>query len=494
MKQNFYFITFLLALTLFRIAYAGWFELSLDEAYYWLWAQHPDLSYYDHPPMVAWLIALTGWLPESERAVRLSAILCGAGVTWFVYLIASDIFNSRAVGFATAVLINLTPIFSLGSLLITPDAPLCLFWAASLYCGLRLIDTQEPRWWYAIGLCFGLAMLSKYNAALFAPSLLLYMLFSAENRYWLFRKEPYLAFALSMIVFSPVIIWNHQRDWLSFKFQFAHGFDAGSFDIVEKLKDFAEFWGGQAGLYGLFLFFFFIVAAFGIGRLGLKDKRDDYLYLSIMSAPMILFFLINSARTSMEGNWSITAYIAAITATAGYVAIKADRGSDNAGRWWKSGFGFAAIIAALLIVYSHIQIVDPVLPMPKKYEISRRIFGWKILAAESDKRLDGLGEKAFIVTPRYQISTLLTFYTEGHREAYITNGKGRFGYLGSVDHLPGANALYVVETSRTNLKQISAHFDRVEPDGNVIIERRGELIREFSFFRCYNYKGGLIEI
>ena len=494
MKDSFYFYTFLLALTLFRIAYAGWFELSLDEAYYWLWAQNLDLSYYDHPPMVAYLLALTGWLGESERIVRLSAILCGTGITWFVYMIASEVFNDRRIGLVSAVLINLTPIFAIGSLIITPDAPLCLFWAASLYCGLKIIDTQRPIWWLALGVSFGLALLSKYNAALFAPSIFLFLLVSTENRHWLFRKEPYLAFALSMLIFSPVVYWNHLREWTSFKFQLAHGFDSGSFDIVGKLKDSAEFWGGQVGAYGLFLFLFFIIAAFGIGRLGLKDKRDDYLYLAFMSAPMFLFFIVNSLRTSMEGNWSITAYIAAICATAGYVAIKADRIGDTASRWLKGGFGFSAIFAGLLIIYAHIQIVEPVLPMPQKLEISRRVYGWTTLANESDKRIKDMGENAFIIAARYQISTLLTFYTAGHREAYITTGKGRFSYLGSLDHLPGANALYVVETHRADLAQMSAHFDKVEPDGKIRIERHGELIREFSFYRCYNYHGGLIEI
>jgi hypothetical protein len=43
---------------LLRLVYIGQVDLVPQEAYYWNYAQHPALSYLDHPPMVAWLIGL----------------------------------------------------------------------------------------------------------------------------------------------------------------------------------------------------------------------------------------------------------------------------------------------------------------------------------------------------------------------------------------------------------------------------------------------------
>jgi len=484
------FYVFLAAATLFRFAYSGWFELSLDEAYYWVWSNHLDLSYYDHPPMVAYLIAATTPLAESERWVRLGAVLCASGITWLVYLIARDVFNSVRAGFAAAILLNLTPILALGALVITPDSPLCLFWTLALYYGHKIVDTQKPEYWYALGLAFGLAMLSKYNAALFAPAFLLFLLCSAENRHWLLRREPYLAFALSMILFLPVMYWNWTHGWVSFRFQLSHGFDPD----LRIAKNFAEFWGGQAGAFGLFLFFFIVVSAVGVGWMGVKRKRDDFMYLFFMSAPLLVFFMVNSLRTRMEGNWSIPAYIAAIAATPGFLALYRDTVSGARAKLAGGGYAFAAWFAAALLVYGHVQIVEPVFPMPQKHEISRRIYGWKTLGAEADKRLADMGGGAFIVANRYQISTLLSYYTAGHREAYITGGRGRFTYLGSALHLTGKNALYVSETGRTDLALLEPYFERIEPAGGLTVTRRGQLIREFVFFKCYNYRGGLIEI
>ena len=64
-------------------------------------------------------------------------------------------------------------------------------------------------------------MLSKYTALFLVPSVLLFLLADRAHRKWLLRKEPYLAFFLSLVIFSPVILWNYQHQWVSFAFQFS---------------------------------------------------------------------------------------------------------------------------------------------------------------------------------------------------------------------------------------------------------------------------------
>jgi 4-amino-4-deoxy-L-arabinose transferase-like glycosyltransferase len=484
-------LLFITTVFVFRFVYAGWFELSLDEPYYWLWSKHLDLSYYDHPPMVSYLIAVSTLFGDTERLVRLTAILCAGGATWFAYAIASSMMNDKRAGMWSAVLVTVIPIFSVGALVTTPDSPLLLFWSAALYFAFKLVDTQQPRHFYAVGFFFGLAMLSKYTAALFAPAFLLFLIVSPENRVWLFRREPYLAFALGLIVFAPVILWNYNHEWVSFGFQLKHGFAQGD---RKPVMDFLTFWGGQIGFYGLFMFFFLIATSFGLGWLGVKEKRDDFLLLSMMSAPLFLFFVANSMQARMEGNWSAPAYVAAIAGTPVFVARIAERYRMKSGGWMRTGFYAATAFSTAITIYAHVQIVDPILPMPQKQEVSRRVYGWKTLARETGERLKSLGNDAFIVTERYQVASLMRFYAPGSPEAFMIKGEKRFGYLGSVAHLAGKNAVYMEETERVDVKTVAGHFDRVEPAGILRIERHGELVREFSFFKCYNYKGGLVKI
>ena len=67
-----------LGLTLLRLWLALWVPLGDDEGYYWVWSRHLAASYYDHPPMVAWLVALsTHVLGSSLVALRLPFVACG---------------------------------------------------------------------------------------------------------------------------------------------------------------------------------------------------------------------------------------------------------------------------------------------------------------------------------------------------------------------------------------------------------------------------------
>ena len=82
---------------LFRLVYAGMINLTPQEAYYWVWSLHPDLSYFDHPPMVAYSIRLfTIFWGDTIYGIRLPAILYGAGTTMILSLLAAKFFGPQA--------------------------------------------------------------------------------------------------------------------------------------------------------------------------------------------------------------------------------------------------------------------------------------------------------------------------------------------------------------------------------------------------------------
>src|SRR5512139_3734300 len=75
------------AATLFHVGYAGLLALSPQEAYYWTWSRRLDLSYFDHPPLVAWTIrAATELFGSSERAIRLAAAFHSGILSAFLWL------------------------------------------------------------------------------------------------------------------------------------------------------------------------------------------------------------------------------------------------------------------------------------------------------------------------------------------------------------------------------------------------------------------------
>ena len=209
-----------LSVALLHLAYLKVFPLLPEEAYYWNYAAHPALGYLDHPPMVAWLIALAeGLFGHGEVVVRLPALACGAGVAVFVWRLARRLVDPGAAALAAALALALPYAFFLGGFLITPDAPLALSWAAALYFLHRALVGGEARAWLGVGVALGVGMLSKYTIALLGPAALLFCLVDARARGWFLRPQPYAAMLLAALLFAPVLWWNHTHDWASFRFQ-----------------------------------------------------------------------------------------------------------------------------------------------------------------------------------------------------------------------------------------------------------------------------------
>jgi len=208
---------------LLRLIAAGALGLGNDEAYHFLYAVHPDLSYYDHPPMLAWVeiagLTLSG-TAFSAVALRSGFIALFAASTWLMWRIAGRWYGPRA-GFFAALALNLTGYYGLAvSTFALPDGPLLFFWLLTID---RLsVALEQPRrtWpWVWVGLAWGGAMLSKYHAIFLPAGMLLLLIVHQPLRHWLAKPGPYLAFGLGLLVFSPVLVWNASNGWASFLFQ-----------------------------------------------------------------------------------------------------------------------------------------------------------------------------------------------------------------------------------------------------------------------------------
>ena len=86
----------LLATLAFRFWLAASAPVTADEAYFILWGRHPDLGFYDHPPMVGWWLAVLTRLSSAEWVWRLPAILLPGVIGLGIYLAMRGISESRA--------------------------------------------------------------------------------------------------------------------------------------------------------------------------------------------------------------------------------------------------------------------------------------------------------------------------------------------------------------------------------------------------------------
>src|SRR4051812_45507308 len=207
----------ILALVAARLVAAAWTPLTFDEAYYWMWSKHLAGGYYDHPPGVAVVIRLGTMIAgDTELGVRLVSILLALPMSWAVYRAATILFGGVRVAATATMLLNVTLMAAVGTLIVTPDAPLLVAASFVLFFLSKVLQTGRGAWWLAVGAAVGAALLSKYTALFFGPAILIWLLIVPKLRRWLVSPWPYLGGLVALAIFSPVILWNADHRWVSF--------------------------------------------------------------------------------------------------------------------------------------------------------------------------------------------------------------------------------------------------------------------------------------
>ena len=208
----------ILALVALRLVAAAFTPITFDEAYYWMWSKHLAGGYYDHPPMVALVIRLGTMIAgDTEFGVRLVSILLALPMSWAVYQRRRRS-CSAAGGWPRPrrILLNVTLMAAVGTMIVTPDAPLLVASSFVLFSLAKVLETGRGAWWLAVGAAVGAALLSKYTALFFGPAILIWLVAVPKLRRWLISPWLYLGGLVALAMFAPVILWNADHHWVSF--------------------------------------------------------------------------------------------------------------------------------------------------------------------------------------------------------------------------------------------------------------------------------------
>jgi len=219
----------LAALTGLRLVFAAIVPLTEDEAYYRLWAMHLQFGYYDHPPMVAWWLALgTRLVGDTPLGARLIPVLASALAGLLIFDITQLAGRADRTAARAVAWYNGAPLVGFGAMLILPDSATTLFWCLTLWALLKSERTGRGEWWVLAGAAAGCAALSKYSALFLGPGVLWWLLRSAEGRRKLLSPWPWLALVIAAALFMTNVAWNAGHHWITFAKQFGrvapHGF------------------------------------------------------------------------------------------------------------------------------------------------------------------------------------------------------------------------------------------------------------------------------
>lgn len=238
--RNKLFWVVLFAFFCLRLFWAAKFPMTNDEVYYWDWSRAPQLSYFDAPPMVAWVSYIGSLFSKTSLGARLllpfmhviSSIFIIKSTHILANLKNTTLKNSHI--FYILLLTQVTPVFNLEGFLLLPDASLLLGISGSLYFLLKYIaaGTRALGNGLFFGIFLGIAALSKYHAlpiaiGFFIAFLLIPRITNAIKNV-LFWATTIL---MAIVVSSPVFIWNLQNHFASFVFQSQHGYSEMSINF-----------------------------------------------------------------------------------------------------------------------------------------------------------------------------------------------------------------------------------------------------------------------
>ena len=224
LRQEWIPIPILAMAALLRFCRLGAPALIGDEAYYWFWSRHLDLSYYDHPAGVALMVRLSTLVGgEGELGIRLLNATLGLVSVALIYLVGRQLFSPVAGVIAGVVLALGAPYLVISRFAYTDALQLALV-LASLWLLIPVV-LQPPscglawRYW-AAGLTMALLLNTKYSAYLFAPALLIVLL--VEHGEVVREGRSWGAIGLAALGLAPALVWNAAHGWSSFRWQFEH--------------------------------------------------------------------------------------------------------------------------------------------------------------------------------------------------------------------------------------------------------------------------------
>ena len=489
-------VGWLLGILLLRLAFAAAVPLVPDEAYYWTWSRQLAGGYFDHPPVIAWLIAGgTALLGDTPLGVRLLPNVAGTLATAAIAWTADVLAGPRAARFALLAF-AVMPVAAVGMILATPDAPLLFGIAWTLCCVTHALSyparsATATRWWIGAGLAIGVAMASKFTAVLVPVGLSLTILVVPALRPRLREPGPWLAVVVASLVMVPVLLWNASHDWIAFRFQLGHGLGSGAKESLVQRE--LNLVGGQALLVTPILFGLLLGAL-------VRAVREEPRRRALAGVALfcLAFFVFSATRKNVEANWPAIAWVPAV------MLLAAARPGDRS-TWERRALRLAAALSALLLAH----VVRPLVALPGSRDPVNQAHGWTDLATAVAQRqaslatapsdVVGPSTAPLVAANRYQDAAMLAFHLPGHPQVASLNLGGRPNqydlWTAAPDRLTvGGAMLLVLELPRGGgtppaIAALSAVFPRITPGDTIALTRDGRTVARRQLWTLTGWTG-----
>ena len=380
-------------INLVQSVFTGLFD---DEALFWMYGERLDWGFYEHPPMVGFMIKMGYSIFHNELGVRLFFVMAST-LSVFLLMKLSDVKNYLL--FASICLS--IGIIQAGGFIAAPDVALVLFTLLFFLVYRHLIEHDSIPLALLWGVIMAAMIYSKYNG-------ILVIFFTLLSNLKLLRKKSfYLAAFVAILCFVPHIIWS-----------FRHGHPTMYYHLIERnfeqynyFKYFFSFIIGQFIIYGPFMAAFLFWFSFTY-----KPANQFERSLKFTAIGIVLFFLLFTFQGQVEPNWTVPAFLPMLILTY--------KGIEKRLNLHKLIYILAAV-GFVLMLFLRVYLVYDFLKLPRKFVNLSELYDWKDWAKEMEKRADG---RPVLFLSSYQRASKYSFYTgetahsvdgfDGHRTQY----------------------------------------------------------------------------
>jgi 4-amino-4-deoxy-L-arabinose transferase-like glycosyltransferase len=450
--------------TVARLLCIARLPLGNGEAYYAAWSRFLDWSYYDHPPIVAWMVRATtigGAFGSSPTAVHVGPVIASGLFGLLFHRLAERLVSARAA-FVALLVVSCLPVFLASSFIVNPEAPLAPLWVGALLAVLAMRDHDE---WYrplVAGALIGCAFLAKYTAILLVPAALVYFAASPVARRWLRRPSFYAGGLTALFVTLPVLVWNIERGWPSLRLHLVErsgvSVPVAGENTVNQLVAVTSSAGagllerldralvGQLFAYSPLLVPLLLVGLWRAARRVRFDDRD--VFVTAFTWPVLLPLLVAMVTLKdAEQHWTMVAFIPAAIAAGQLV----DDTWTNA-RWPRvlasAGVALSWVVFAVANVHVHSTALLDLMPAgyDARADIANELAGWDQVSAAMTRAAGAAQGRVVMASNHYSLCGRLMFETADAPAVYCpTARRSAFTFFDRQN--PPADATVIALTS-----------------------------------------------
>ncbi|NNM18567.1 MAG: 4-amino-4-deoxy-L-arabinose transferase [Croceitalea sp.] len=371
------FFFYLGALFLLNLLQSAFTELIFDEAYYWYYAQQLSWGYFDHPPMVAFMIAFSNLFFGGELGVRFMSCLMSTVTIAIIWLLIDNPLKRSYIPHFFLVVFSMG-LFNAYGFLTLPDTPLLFFTALFLWRYKHFLNHNSAQNALLLGLTMTGLMYSKYHAVLVILFVLLSNLKLIKNKY------AWMAVGISLLCYLPHLNWLYENDFVSVNYH-----------LSERPNQAYSFEGFTLGyILNLIVNFGLLFPWFYWALFKAKTKNPFNRALVYLSYGIILFFFISSFQRRTQAQWVIAMCIPMFVLAFGLLLE-----NQQARKWMLR----LSLLSLFVLLYARVGLVHQPL-FPIVYETH----GNKQWVASVEKHA---GEVPVIFENSYRRAPMYAFYS-----------------------------------------------------------------------------------